>query len=145
MAESIDVVPGVRVPGSAIEVRAVRASGPGGQNVNKVSSRVELLIDLSGIEGLPEGALARLRALPARRFDAGGRLRLTAQESRDRARNLESAREKARELIEGSLKEPAQRRPTRPGKGAREGRLREKKLVGRAKLVRRAPRHGEED
>ena len=64
--EPIAVVEGVVVPGSAISFRAVRASGPGGQNVNKVASKVELRVELSRVEGLGPGARARLRALAGR-------------------------------------------------------------------------------
>src|SRR6185369_1243933 len=91
MAEAIDVAAGVRVPPAAIEARSVRASGPGGQNVNKVASKVELSVELDGIEGLEPDARARLEALAKKRI-VDGRLRVTAQESRDRVRNLEAAR-----------------------------------------------------
>lgn len=144
MAEPIDIFPGVKIPGSALTMRAVRASGPGGQNVNKVSSRVELYVDLAGIEGLDEGARARLAALAARHLDAEGRLRMTAQESRDRSRNLESAREKVRALIEKALVVPKRRRATRPRAGAREARLQGKKRISGTKRGR-ARQRPEED
>jgi ribosome-associated protein len=144
MAEPIKVAEGVRIPGSAITMRAVRASGPGGQNVNKVSSRVELLVDLAAVEGLDEGARARLAALAARYLDAEGRLRMTAQESRDQSRNLETAREKVRTLVEKALVVPKRRRATRPHKGAREARLRGKKRISRTKAIRRRPANGED-
>ncbi|MCE7960137.1 MAG: aminoacyl-tRNA hydrolase, partial [Acidobacteria bacterium ACB2] len=67
MTDAIEVAPGVVVPSWAIEVRASRASGPGGQNVNKVASRIELLVDLSLVEGLPDAARARLLSLAGRR------------------------------------------------------------------------------
>ena len=137
MADPIHVAPGVTIPAAALEARQVRASGPGGQNVNKVSSRVELLVDAALIEGLDTGALARLRALAGRRRAADGRLRLVAQESRDRHRNLETARERARDLVARALLVPARRRPTRPSRGAREARLREKVRESRLKAARR--------
>ena len=137
MADPIHVAPGVTIPATALEARQVRASGPGGQNVNKVSSRVELLVDAALIEGLDTGALARLRALAGRRRAADGRLRLVAQESRDRHRNLETARERARDLVARALLVPARRRPTRPSRGAREARLREKVRESRQKAARR--------
>ena len=137
MADPILVAPGVTIPAAALEARQVRASGPGGQNVNKVASRVELLVDATLIEGLDPGALARLRALAGRRRAADGRLRLVAQESRDRLRNLETARGRARDLVARALVVPARRRPTRPSRGAREARLREKVRESRLKAARR--------
>jgi ribosome-associated protein len=137
MAEPIPVAPGVTIPASALEARQVRASGPGGQNVNKVSSRVELLVEASLIEGLDAAARGRLLALAGRRRAADGRLRLVAQESRDRLRNLETARERARDLVARALVAPARRRPTRPSRGAREARLREKVRESRLKAARR--------
>ncbi len=139
MAEPIDVAEGVKIPASAIRMRAVRASGPGGQNVNKVASKVELIVDLAAIEGLDEGAGVRLAVLAVRYLDAEGRLRVTAQESRDRSRNLETAREKVRALVEKALVVPKRRRATRPHAGAREARLDEKKRISRTKVVRRRP------
>ncbi|HKC25799.1 MAG TPA: alternative ribosome rescue aminoacyl-tRNA hydrolase ArfB [Thermoanaerobaculia bacterium] len=136
MAEAIDVAPGVRVPPSAIEMRAVRASGPGGQNVNKVSSRVELTVELAGIEGFDTDARERLERL-ARRRVADGRLRVTAQESRDRLRNVESAREKVRELLQRALEAPTPRRRTRPRAAARARRLEEKHRHAEVKGTRR--------
>ena len=137
MADPIKVAPGVTIPAAALEARQVRASGPGGQNVNKVASRVELLVDLALIEGIDAAALARLRALAGRRFAADGRLRLVAQESRDRHRNLETARKRARDLVARALIVPVRRRPTRPSRGAREARLREKVKGSRLKAARR--------
>jgi ribosome-associated protein len=135
--EPIQVAPGVTIPASALEARQVRASGPGGQNVNKVASRVELLVDAAAIEGLDAEARARLLALAGRRRAADGRLRLVAQESRDARRNLEAARERARALVARALEVPATRRPTRPTRGAREARLRDKVREGRLKAARR--------
>jgi ribosome-associated protein len=138
MADPIPVAPGVTIPAAALEARQVRASGPGGQNVNKVASRVELLVDAALIEGLDAGALLRLYALAGRRRAADGRLRLVAQESRDRHRNLETARERARDLVGRALQVPAVRRRTRPSRGAREARLRRKAKGSRLKAARRS-------
>jgi ribosome-associated protein len=137
MADPISVAPGVTIPAAALEARQVRASGPGGQNVNKVASRVELLVDVFLIEGLDAAARTRLFTLAGRRRAADGRLRLVAQESRDRHRNLEKARERARDLVVRALHVPATRRATRPSRGAREARLREKARESRIKAVRR--------
>jgi ribosome-associated protein len=142
-AEAIEVSPDVRVPSSAIGVKAVRSSGPGGQNVNKVSSRIELTVALRLVEGLDEPTLARLFRLSGRRVDASGTLRVTASESRDRSRNLLTAREKVRALVAAALVAPKPRRATRPHPGAREKRLGEKKRDARVKSLRRAS--GDED
>jgi ribosome-associated protein len=138
MSEPIEVTSNVRVPASALEVKAVRASGPGGQNVNKVSSRIELLVELSAVEGLNDEARHRLDRLIGRQRDAKGRLRVTAQESRDQHRNLARAREKVVELIAAALVVPRRRHPTRPSRSSLEKRLAVKKRDARIKKTRRA-------
>ncbi len=134
---------GVRIPGAAITWRAVRSSGPGGQNVNKVASKVELRVDLGAIEGLDDAARQRLKALAAPRRDSRGRLLVTSQRTRDQARNLEDARDKVRRLVERALVVPKRRRRTRPSAGAVEKRLREKRLRSARKRERR-PGHGDD-
>ncbi len=123
MPEPISVAPGVTVPASAIETSAVRSSGPGGQNVNKVASKIELRVDLAKVTGLPPGARARLLALAAGRLDARGFLLVSSQRTRDQPRNLEDAREKVRALLARALIAPRPRRPTRATAAARERRL----------------------
>ena len=123
MPEPISIAPGVTVPASAIEVSAVRSSGPGGQNVNKVASKIELRVDLARVIGLPHGARARLLALAAGRLDARGFLLVSSQRTRDQYRNLEDARQKVRALLARSLVAPRSRRPTRATAAAREQRL----------------------
>jgi len=109
--------PRVRILPAALEIHAIRSSGPGGQNVNKVSSKILLLVDLAGIEGLDDVSRRRLLSIAGRRITADGRLQVTAGESRDRFRNLEAAREKVRQLVARSLVVPkpaAPRSPRRP-------------------------------
>ncbi|MHB8797979.1 MAG: alternative ribosome rescue aminoacyl-tRNA hydrolase ArfB [Thermoanaerobaculia bacterium] len=143
MPDPIDVVPGVRIPAAALEARGVRSGGPGGQNVNKVASKAELFVDLALVEGLDDEARARLLALAEGRRDADGFLRLTAGESRDFHRNLETARAKARALVAKALVVPRKRRATRPTAGSREARLALKKRLAKLKWNRSRPR-GEE-
>jgi ribosome-associated protein len=130
----------VRVPASAISVRATRASGPGGQNVNKVATRIELRVELAVIEGLDEGARRRLQNLVAHRLDADGRrLVVTSQLTRAQSRNLVDARDKVRDLIADALTPPAPRRATRPTRTSRERRIAGKKQRGAVKHLRAPP------
>jgi ribosome-associated protein len=119
MAEEIRVGPHVFIPAAALTMRAVRSSGPGGQNVNKVASKVELRLDLARVEGLRPAQRVRLEALAAARRDADGLVLVTSQRTREQARNLEDAREKLRALVARALVEPRPRRPTRPTAASR--------------------------
>lgn len=136
MPDAIRVTDGVVVPGAALALAFTRSSGPGGQNVNKVASKVELRVDLSRIEGLREDARGRLDALTASRRDADGRLLVTSQRTRDQHRNLEDARAKVRDLVARALRAPKRRRPTRATKGSVEARLKVKKRNAAVKKLR---------
>lgn len=137
MLEPIIVRPTVVVRPEALSFRAVRASGPGGQNVNKVSSKVELRVDLGLVTGLDEGARTRLAALCGGSLDAEGRLIVVSQVTRDQRRNLQDAREKIRLLVERALVRPRTRRATRPTRGSNERRISDKKRRSETKAVRR--------
>jgi ribosome-associated protein len=140
VADPIPVSAEVTVPASAIRFRATRSAGPGGQNVNKVASKVELRVDLDGIVGLTPEAWGRLQVLCAGRRDREGRLVVTSQRTRDQRRNLEDAREKVREVVARALVPPRRRRPTRVSAGAVEQRLARKRLVSSRKKQRAAVR-----
>lgn len=126
----------VHVPESALTMTAVRASGPGGQNVNKVASKVDMRVDLGAIIGLDELARQRLLEKVSSRLDADGRLWVTSQKTRDQLKNIADAHEKIRAIIAAALVVPKARKPTRPSKRAVEKRLDAKKQVGDRKKER---------
>lgn len=137
--EGILITETVRIPGDAIQFRASRSGGPGGQNVNKVASKVELRIDPARIEGLSEAALARLRHAIRNRMDAEGLWILTSDRSRDQRFNLEDARAKAAEVVRAALVAPKARVKSRPTKASKERRLDSKKRNADRKNARRVP------
>ena len=137
MPAPIHVAPGVWIPEAALSFRAVRASGPGGQNVNKVASKVELRVDLGLVEGLDAAARGRLAELASARLDAEGRLVVTSQRARDQGRNLEDAQSKLRAFVARALVPPKPRRATKPTAGSREARLRSKRRIASKKAARR--------
>ena len=119
-----------------LEEHFVRASGPGGQNVNKVSTAVELRFKVGG-SSLPEELKTRLVALAGRRMTADGVLVIEAREHRTQAGNREAARERLRALVERASRRPAPRRATRPPAAAAARRVDTKRHQGAKKRLRR--------
>lgn len=126
-----------------IEVRFVRSSGPGGQNVNKLNTRVELLFDASRCRLLSPEEKARLRARLANRLSSDGRIRVAAQQARTQAANRRRAELRLLALLEEALHLPAARTPTRPGRGAVRRRIADKQRRSALKQLRRGPSTGE--
>lgn len=129
----------VVIPAHELHWTATRAAGPGGQNVNKVATKVILRFDVDASTALPERAKLRLRGLAGRRLDHDGVLVITSDKSRSQSHNLRDARRKLAELIQAALIEPKRRRPTRPSAAACRRRVSDKRQRAAVKQQRRRP------
>ena len=123
----LEITPQLAIPDDELVERFVRAAGPGGQNVNKVSTAVELRFDIAGSPSLPEAVRARLLARRDRRLTAEGVLVISAQRFRTQERNREDARERLAAFVEAGRHAPKPRIATRPTRGSKERRLEAKR------------------
>jgi ribosome-associated protein len=117
----------ILVPDTAVETKAVRSSGPGGQNVNKLATKIQMWIDLDRIVGFVGDEPARVRAFLKSRLDGDGRLLVSSQETRDQARNREDCAAKVAALIRAALFRPKVRRATKPTRASKERRVEAKR------------------
>jgi ribosome-associated protein len=136
VSTDLPVTPSLVLPASALSWTAVRSSGPGGQNVNKVSTKVELRFDARAAGVLSEAAQRRLFALPSVRRDAEGRVLLTCDTTRSQSQNLELARARLAELVRQALTVPKRRRATQPTRASRARRLSDKRHASLQKRER---------
>jgi ribosome-associated protein len=126
----------VNIPDSELSESFVRASGPGGQNVNKVASAVELRFDVANSPSLGEALRARLLARSDRRMTSDGVLVIQASRFRDQARNREDARERLADIIRAAQHVPKKRVATKPTRASQERRIASKKKNAKNKQTR---------
>lgn len=137
---AILITESLSVPLEALDFSFIRASGPGGQNVNKVASAVQLRFDVSAFPAIGAEMRDRLRRAAGRRMTAEGVIVITARRFRSQERNRQDAIDRLTALLQSVVERPAFRRATRPGKSAREKRLQTKQHRSRTKSRRSAVR-----
>ena len=133
----IRITNSIAIDEGELDERFIRASGPGGQNVNKLASAVQLRFDVRGSPNLPDAVRLRLERRAGRRLTREGVLVINAQRHRTQERNRQDARDRLIELIRHAAVAPTPRRATKPTAGARERRLESKKHRASIKGLRR--------
>lgn len=135
----ITVTRNIRIPDGEIRFTFIRSAGPGGQNVNKLSTAVQLRFDVEGSPSLPERVKRRLALFAGSRLTSGGELLIEARRFRTRERNRRDALDRLTALIRKAAHRPKTRRPTKPSKAAKRARLESKLRRGKTKELRRRP------
>jgi ribosome-associated protein len=132
----LSITPALSLPDSDLSLAYLRSPGPGGQNVNKVATAVQLRFDLAGTAALSGPQKHRLRALAGHRLNDDGTLLIVAREFRSQERNRAEAFDRLRALVLSALTPPKPRRPTRPTRASKERRLQGKARDGQRKSLR---------
>jgi ribosome-associated protein len=124
------------IPKAALSIKTARATGPGGQHVNRTESKVQLVFDPRLVDWIDAGTRLRIVALSGRNVDGDGCILLMSQEHREQARNLELVREKLADLVRRAMTRPKRRIATKPSRAAKARRVDEKKQRARTKAGR---------
>ena len=140
--DDLPVPGGPTIPAAELDYRTSRSSGPGGQHVNKVETRVTVLFDLAGSASLSDEQKARVRRRLPTRITKAGVLRVVAQKHRSQSANRDEARARLARLLGAALTPRRARKPTRPSRRAKRRRLEDKRRRGRLKSLRRRPEDG---
>lgn len=127
----------IRIPEEELELSYVRSSGPGGQNVNKVSSKAVLRFNAAASASLPDDVRERFLARYRSRLTVAGELIISSQRFRDQPRNTADVRAKLRDMLAAVASPPKKRKPTRPTKASVERRIKSKQTMARKKQLRR--------
>jgi ribosome-associated protein len=133
----LEITPSLQIDEREVQIDFIRASGPGGQNVNKVATAVQLRFDVRGAS-LPEEVKARLFRLAGKRITSEGILLIEAKRFRTQEQNREDAIQRFVELVRKSLVQPKARKKTKPSAASKEQRLKEKKRKGEIKKLRQS-------
>src|ERR1700761_3582566 len=133
---ALEVTPNVTIPDGDLSFAFVRASGPGGQNVNKVSSAVQLRFDMAGSTALTEAVKSRLRAIAGRRVTDDGAILIIARNQRSQDQNRREALERLADLVQRALVAPKTRKATKPTRASKERRLEGKTRKQQTKKAR---------
>jgi ribosome-associated protein len=136
-SDILEILPGVTIPLAELSFRTSRSGGPGGQHVNKVETRVELLFDVAGSPSLDDARRAQLLDALATRLDSAGVLHVVADSSRSQLRNRDEVVARFVTILQAALRPRKPRRPTRIPRSVKEARLQAKKQRGETKRMRR--------